>query len=78
MFQIGIATVALPSSVVAGAGNVAYRAGSYMYTHPVETISAIETLDGYYGGSSPGANWGSFASGFENFTGINIIPNWLK
>ncbi|CUV65410.1 hypothetical protein BN3087_330026 [Sulfurovum sp. enrichment culture clone C5] len=35
-------------------------------------------FDGYYGGGSPGYNWGSFVSGFENFTGIQIVPDWLK
>jgi len=42
----------------------------YAYYYPMETVMAIETLDGYYGGSSPSYNYGSFVSGFENITGI--------
>ncbi len=50
----------------------------YAYYYPIETAITIETLDGYYGGSAPGDNYGSIVSGFENFTGIEIIPKWLK
>ena len=55
---------------------------NYVLANPVEVqtagITIIETLDGYYGGSSPGYNAGSFTAGLENVTGINIIPEWLK
>jgi len=40
--------------------------------------ATIEALDGYYGGSAPAYNIGSFINGFENTTGIQIVPDWLK
>jgi hypothetical protein len=40
--------------------------------------SVIPVLDGYYGGSSPGRNFGSIISGYENFTGTNITPEVLR
>jgi hypothetical protein len=63
-------------------GTSAYSGGvlvtGVVLSHPMETMTGIEALDGYYGGSSPGYNLGSFTAGFENFTGINIVPDWLK
>uniref|UniRef100_UPI0032B2DA7D RHS repeat domain-containing protein n=1 Tax=uncultured Sulfurimonas sp. TaxID=291845 RepID=UPI0032B2DA7D len=50
----------------------------YAYYYPGETAIAIETLDGYYGGSSPGNNYGSFVAGFENITGVELVPSVLK
>jgi|GEM_PF-6403276 hypothetical protein len=38
----------------------------------------IKALDGYYGGSAPAYNIGSFINVFENTTGIQIVPDWLK
>ena len=40
--------------------------------------AGVEALDGYYGGSAPTYNIGSFINGFENTTGIQIVPDWLK
>ena len=60
------------------ASPVIYTGGVYAMTYPFETMAVIETLDGYYGGSSPGYNFGSFIAGLENFIGINIVPDWLK
>ena len=53
----------------------------YVMSNPEIVIyggELIEALDGYYGGSSPGYNIGSFISGFENFTGINLVPEALR
>jgi filamentous hemagglutinin len=56
--------------------------GTMNYVYDPKTViigvKTIDILDGYYGGSSPGYNFGSFVSGFENFTGINIVPDWAK
>jgi len=49
----------------------------YMYTHSVETMTVITALDGYYGGSSPGYNLGSFFNGLSNFKDI-ITDSWIK
>lgn len=38
----------------------------------------VEALDGYYGGIAPYYNIGSFVNGFENITGIKVVPDWLK
>ena len=40
--------------------------------------TGVEILDGYYGGSAPSYNIGSFVNGFENITGIQVVPDWLK
>ena len=34
--------------------------------NPIEMMTGVGVLDGYYGGSSPGYNWGSFASGVKS------------
>ena len=57
------------------------KAKGYIYANPEAVIFAgelIEGLDGYYGGSSPGYNVGSVISGFENFTGMNLVPEALR
>ena len=60
----------LISLAVGGAGNVVVRGGYYyVMANPEKVLMGVEfarTLDGYYGGSSPGYNWGSFASGLKN------------
>jgi hypothetical protein len=62
---------------------VAYEYASLQaMLHPEVVIvtgeSVIPVLDGYYGGSSPGRNFGSIVSGYENFTGTNITPEVLR
>lgn len=40
--------------------------------------TGVEILDGYYGGIAPAYNIDSFVNGFENITGIQVVPDWLK
>ena len=46
--------------------------------YKVSVANDTSLTGGYYGGSSPSANRGSFVNGFENFTGIDIVPKQLK
>jgi hypothetical protein len=74
--RLGMAALSIAGGVALAP--VAEAGYLWAMTHPVETMVGIEILDGYYGGSSPGYNLGSFTAGFENFTGTNIVPDWLK
>ena len=57
-----------------------YRVGNFLIDPKTITYGAtgVEILDGYYGGSAPSYNIGSFVNGFENITGIQVVPDWLK
>ena len=50
----------------------------YLMANPDKVIGGIVMLDGYFGGSAPSNNFGSLLAGFENFTGIEIIPESVK
>jgi len=55
---------------------VAGGIGTYYWavTNPERAIGILEILDGYYGGSSPGNNIGSFINGLEIFLDFDLIP----
>ena len=67
--SIAVVSIAITSPLAVG---IIDADGVYAINNPTYSIGIVQSIDGYYGGSSPSVNLGTFKSAIESL--INGAP----
>jgi hypothetical protein len=71
--KFGAVILATPESVALGIAKGVEAIGSYMFTHPLETMTGIEAFDGAYGGTPPNSGWSSIGKYLDE---LGFLPHF--